>query len=49
MEDAADDIGHHMNMKPKDLKMLDGSIVYMDYEACRGKEDIEWMMYEEPE
>jgi hypothetical protein len=45
MEDAADKIGDHM--KPNDLKMLDGSIVYMDYEACGSEEDIEWMMHEE--
>jgi len=45
MEEAADEIGD--NMKPNDLKRLDGSIVYMDYEACGSEEDIEWVMHEE--
>ncbi len=45
MEDAADEIADHM--KPRHLKELDGSIVYMDYEECGDEEEIVYTLHEE--
>lgn len=45
MEEAADEIANHM--KPSDLKELDGRIVYMDYEDCGERKELEWRLHDE--